>query len=289
MPTLVAGSLHVNGFIVLKLLSHLMLPPASLALGWLVGAVVGLGGFRRVGLAIALLSALETLVLSVPPVSAALVAPLQQYARAEGARALPCCYLAIVVLGGGGNDSSVLHGAHLYKTGIADRIIVSGGDLAADAGSTKSEAQYMKHLLVLLGVPAKAVTVEGASRNTAENVANVREIIGDEPVALVTQAYHMKRAMQLARRGALKAYAFPTDFAPAAGQQPVWDSWLPTIEALRVSVASLWEYLGITFDFRAVKPTPTVSGNDQRSASSTSDAQSDDPGPRLITGLIPLQ
>ena len=80
--------------------------------------------------------------------------------------------------------------------------------------------------------------------------------MGDEPVALVTSAYHRKRALSLAGRGALTAFAFPTDFAPSTGQQSVWDNWLPTIDALQLAAASLWEYLGITFDFRPVKPTP---------------------------------
>lgn len=244
----------VNGFVILKILSHLMLPPASMALGLLFGGVTALAGLRRLGVTIALFSALETVVLSVPVVSDALVTPLQQYARDEAARALPCCYSAIVILGGGWNDLRILHGAQLYRRGISNRIIVSGGDLVSDPAS-KPEAEGMKRLLILLGVPADAITTEDAARNTAENIANVRAIVGDEPVAMVTSAYHMQRALKLARRGALSAYAFPTDLAPRLNQLAVWDRWLPTIEGLQLSTAALWEYLGIAFDFRAVKPT----------------------------------
>jgi len=243
------------GFVGLKFLAHLMLPPASMALGFLVGALVALAGLRRLGLALALLSALETLVFSFPPVGDALVAPLEQYARAAAAQSPACCYTAIVVLGGGGTDLRIRQGAALYRRGIAGRIIVSGGDLASDRATTTSEAEYMKHVLVLLGVPGDAIVTEDAARNTAENIANVREIVGDQPVALVTSAYHMERALRLARRGALKAYAFPTDFASNPGQRPIWDNWLPTIDGLRQSIVALWEYLGIAFDYRPVKPT----------------------------------
>jgi uncharacterized SAM-binding protein YcdF (DUF218 family) len=248
----------VNGFVILKFLSHLMLPPASMVLGFAAGALAAMVGRRRLGLTLALLSAFETLILSAPPVARGLVAPLERYARAESSRAAPCCYSAIVILGGGWNDLRIRHGARLYQKGVAPRIIVSGGDLASTPASAWPEAESMKHLLVLLGVPADAITAEDAARNTAENIANVRKIVGDEPVALVTSAYHMKRSLKLARRGALRAYAFPTDFAPSAGQRALWDNWLPTIDALQLSAASLWEYLGIIFDFRAVKPTPTV-------------------------------
>ena len=248
-------SVGVNGFVILKILSHLMLPPASMALGFLFGALAALAGLRRLAVTIALLSALETVVLSVPLVGDALIAPLQQYARDEAARALPCCYSAIVILGGGWNDLRVLHGAQLYRKGISNRIIVSGGDLVSEPGVSKPEAEGMKRLLMLLGVPADAITTDDAARNTAENAANVRAIVGDEPVAMVTSAYHMQRALKLARRGALRAYAFPTDFAPRLDQLAVWDKWLPTIEGLQLSTAALWEYLGIAFDYRAVKPT----------------------------------
>jgi uncharacterized SAM-binding protein YcdF (DUF218 family) len=166
--------------------------------------------------------------------------------------------VAIVILGGGRNDFRIQHGARLYKKGIAPKVIVSGGDLASDPATTRPEAEDMKRLLVLLGVPADAITAEDAARNTAENIANVRKIVGDEPVALVTSAYHMRRALELARRGGLRAFAFPTDFVPDAGQEAVWDNWLPTIDALQLSATSLWEYLGIAFDFRAVKPTPVA-------------------------------
>jgi uncharacterized SAM-binding protein YcdF (DUF218 family) len=248
----------VDAFVILKFFSHLMLPPASMALGFVVGAVLALVGRRRLGVAVALLSAFEALIFSAPPVTRALVAPLERYARDEASHAAPCCYSAIVVLGGGWNDRRTLHGARLYKRGIAQRIIVTGADLASEQDTTMPEAERMKHLLVLLGVPVDAITAEDAARNTAENIANVKKIVGDEPVALVTSAYHMKRSLKLARRGALRAYAFPTDFAASAGQQSVWDNWLPTVEALHLSAVSLREYVSIIFDFRAVKPTPVV-------------------------------
>jgi uncharacterized SAM-binding protein YcdF (DUF218 family) len=245
----------VNGFVILKFLSHLMLPPASMMLGFAAGAVMALLGLRRSGMALVLLSGFETLILSAPPVARLLVAPLERYARVEASHAAPCCYSAIVVLGGGWNDRRTQHGARLYLRGVAQRIIVTGADLASEPATTRPEAERMKHLLVALGVPADAITTDDAARNTAENIANVKEIVGDEPVALVTSAYHMKRSLKLARKADLRAYAFPTDFAPSAGQQPVWDNWLPTIDALQLSAASLWEYLGITFDSRTVKPT----------------------------------
>ena len=91
----------MDTFIVLKFLGQLALPPASLAVGLVVAAMLALFGLRRlarlaVGLAIA-----ELLLMSLPPVADALMMPLQDEARAAAKAAPACCYDAIVVLGGG--------------------------------------------------------------------------------------------------------------------------------------------------------------------------------------------
>lgn len=245
----------MSGFVLLKFASHLVLPPASMTLGFLFGVLLALAGMRRLGVAAALLSALETLILSMAPISEALVSPLEESARYEASRAWPCCYSAIVVLGGDWNHNRLLYGAELYNSGAAARIIVSGGDLAADPGASAPEGEQMKRLLIQIGIPSNAIITEDVSRNTAESIANVKQIVGDDAIALVTSAYHMKRALKLARQAGLKAYAFPTDFAPNAGQLSLWGRWLPTVEALQLSAASLWEYLGITFDYRTIRST----------------------------------
>ena len=79
----------MDTFVFLKFLSQLALPPASLAVGVLVGLVLLALRWRRLGrLAIALAIA-ETIVLSFPPVSDALMAVLENQARAAAANAPP--------------------------------------------------------------------------------------------------------------------------------------------------------------------------------------------------------
>lgn len=247
----------MSGFVLLKFLSYLVLPPASMGLGLLIGALVAFVGWRRLGLTIVLLAVIETLGLSTAPLSDALVASLERDARQEATHAIPCCYSAIVILGGGSNQTRVLHGLELYKANIAPRIVVTGGDLASAPDASKPEGESMKSLLLSLGIPSIAIVAEDAARNTAENMANVKEIVGDEAIALVTSAYHMRRALKLAQRSGLKAYAFPTDFMARAAQRPLWDNWLPTVGSLQTSVSSLWEYIGLAFDYRAVRQTPS--------------------------------
>ena len=215
-------------FTVLKFLTQFAMPPASMAVGLLLGGALLMVGLRRFGKLVVILAIAETLVMSFPPVSDALLEPLQDKARAAAAEAPACCYEAIVVLGGGMTpavppflmepdlaDASdrVWYAARLFHRGIARRIFVSGGSMSPlNAGPATSEAEAMRRFLIDLGVPSEAIVSEGNSLNTLENIRNVRQMVGDARVALVTSAYHMPRALKIARQGNLNVGAFPTDW-----------------------------------------------------------------------------
>jgi len=253
-------------FTVLKFLTQFAMPPASMAVGLLLGGILALVGLRRLGVLVAALAVAETLVMAFPPVSDALLEPLQAKARAAAAEAPACCYDAIVVLGGGIgaahppelpephlNDGAdrIWQAARLWKRGAAPRIIVTGGSfLAKHGGPPLTEADAMRVFLIDLGVPADAITDEGAALNTIENIRNVRAIIGKGRVALVTSAYHMPRALQLAARGGLDVGAFPTDYQAVPTARLPWDNWLPSIAGLSQSNLALREIIALNLDYR---------------------------------------
>jgi uncharacterized SAM-binding protein YcdF (DUF218 family) len=257
-------------FVALKFLSYLVVPPASTVFGVALGIVLFVSGLRRTGTSIAVLAVLYAIVLSQPIVGDALNAPLERRAREDAERAAPCCYSAIVLLGGpiepaappvmptshlvAGADR-IVYAAELFHRGVAPRIIASGGRLPLEVAS-ESEADAMKGLLIALGVPAEAIVTEGSSLNTVENVAFVRRLVGEQPVALVTSAYHMPRAMKLARASGLNASAFPTDWQLQPAVRPSWENWLPSNDAERMSSVAIREYLALAFDRRQVAPAP---------------------------------
>ena len=73
-------------------------------------------------------------------------------------------------------------------------------------------------------------------------------------VALVTSAYHMPRALRLAREYGLNASAFPTEWHSESGGAP-WSVFLPSGSAMATSGIALWEYMALLFDGRkANKP-----------------------------------
>jgi uncharacterized SAM-binding protein YcdF (DUF218 family) len=141
--------------------------------------------------------------------------------------------------------------ARLYRAGVAPRIIVSGGGfLAGNNGPATTEAEAMRRFLVELGVPDSAIVSESNSNNTVENIFNVRKMVGDKPVALVTSAFHMARTMRTAEAARLKASAFPVNFHALRSTRPPWENWLPSIEGMGETNMATHELLALWFDRR---------------------------------------
>lgn len=256
----------MNTFVFVKILSMLLMPPASLAVGTILGLLLIAFGWRRLGWAAILAAASITSILSWPPVGDSLMRYVEDQARAAEAATPRCCFDAIVVLGGGiapavpperefpsltESADRIWAAARLYRAGIAPRIIVSGGGfLAENKGPATTEAEAMRRFLVELGVPDSAIASEGTSNNTVENIFNVRKMVGDKPVALVTSGYHMPRALRIAAEAKLNASAFPVNFRALNSTRPPWEHWLPTIEGMRDTILATHEILGIWFDRR---------------------------------------
>ena len=91
----------MNSFVFLKYLTFLLMPPASLALGTIVGLILLAVGWRRTGWAAILTAAVVTSFLSWPPLGDALLRYVEDQARAAERATPRCCFDAIVVLGGG--------------------------------------------------------------------------------------------------------------------------------------------------------------------------------------------
>jgi uncharacterized SAM-binding protein YcdF (DUF218 family) len=264
----------VNSFVVLKILAQFASPMGVFTAGLEAGVVLALLRLPRFGRLVAGLAIAQLLILSLYPVSNALMLPLEDEARAEAAAAPACCYEAIVVLGGGIGpavpplrpepelfDSSdrVWHAARLFHRGLAPRIIVSGGSYLVEAGqapATQTEAVAMRQFLLALGVPEQAIVMEGKSLNTIENMQETRALVGTGRVALVTSGYHMPRALRLARRAGLDAEAFPTDWQVLPSATLWWESLMPSAGPLIGSGIAIREYLAWAFDYRRVTVKP---------------------------------
>ena len=102
--------------------------------------------------------------------------------------------------------------AALYHDGLVPALIVTGG--VAQGGRT--EGEVARDLLVAAGVPAEAVLVERRAKNTEENFACVAKLLEGKPtrrVLLVTEPWHMPRAMYQGERYGLELLQAPASSA----------------------------------------------------------------------------
>lgn len=256
----------MNTFVTLKILATLMLPPASLAIGAVLWLLLRLLEWRRLAAVAFGLALFQILILSFPPVAGLLIGQLEEKAHELMAGNQACCYDAIVVLGGSIaaaappyaiepdlNDASdrIWQAARMFKAGAAPRIIVSGGSFVEQQGGpATTEAEAMRRFLLDLGVPSEAIVSEDRALNTIENIRNVRELVKGGRVAIITSAYHVPRAARLARRGGLDFAIFGVDWSVPDDTIPWWETWLPSVTALRDSNLAIKELVALGFDRR---------------------------------------
>jgi uncharacterized SAM-binding protein YcdF (DUF218 family) len=102
------------------------------------------------------------------------------------------------------------HGIHLYKTGKVTKILIAGGK----GNRTRlSEAEAGKNYVLKSGIPEKDILTETSSSTTLENFRLSKQILKDnnlKTVMVVSDPFHMSRAMMMAKDQKLEAYSSPT-------------------------------------------------------------------------------
>jgi len=136
--------------------------------------------------------------------------------------------------------------AQLYRAGLAQEIIVSGGNQPWSPFD-ESEAISMKTLLLEWGVPARAIHLEKDSRNTRENAfysnAILEELACGTPL-LVTSAMHMKRAAGAFERLRVEVFPVSTDVKVVDSPELTVFDFLPDAQALLMTNNAIREWIG---------------------------------------------
>ncbi|NLO97951.1 MAG: DUF218 domain-containing protein [Peptococcaceae bacterium] len=101
----------------------------------------------------------------------------------------------------------LMTGLELYNQGKSQRILVSGDHGRKDY----DEVNTMKQILKDHGVPAGHIFMDHAGFNTYDSVYRARDIFQVKKVIIVTQEYHLKRAVFIARKLGLEAYGVAAD------------------------------------------------------------------------------
>ncbi len=122
----------------------------------------------------------------------------------------------IIVLGAGvkedGTLSNILRervacGAELYLSGASDRLLLSGDHSREDY----NEVGAMKAYMVSRGIDKDVVFTDHAGFDTYDTVYRAKEIFKAEKVLIITQDFHISRAVFIARAIGLDAYGVECD------------------------------------------------------------------------------
>ncbi|MFP4563533.1 MAG: vancomycin high temperature exclusion protein [Spirochaetia bacterium] len=100
--------------------------------------------------------------------------------------------------------------AELYRRGKARYILASGDN----SKTWYNEPQEMKNELIRRGVPAEAIYMDFAGLRTLDSVVRSKEVFGIEESIIVTQEFHGKRAVYIARQYGIDAVGFNAGDVP---------------------------------------------------------------------------
>ncbi len=159
-------------------------------------------------------------------------------------------YDCILVLGAGvrnGSPSPMLkdrldYAIDLYKNNAAPKIIMSGDHSTKDY----DEVNIMKSYAVENGVKAEDVFMDHAGFSTYESIYRAKEVFLVKKMIIVTQKYHIYRALYIANSFDVEAIGVTSDPRKYAGQ---------TYRDLREILARNKDYLYCIF-----KPSPKYLG-----------------------------
>lgn len=108
----------------------------------------------------------------------------------------------------------LLRGIELYEDGAAPKLLVSG-----DHGQNDyDEVNTMKDFLIKAGVPSEDIFMDHAGFSTYESIYRARDIFRAQTVIIVTQEYHLYRALYLAEALDLGAVGVSADLRNYRGQ-----------------------------------------------------------------------
>ena len=157
----------------------------------------------------------------------------------------------IIVLGAGiwGNRPSpmledrLLEGIKLYQNNVSDKIIMSG-----DHGREEyDEVNIMKDYAIEKGIPSENIFMDHAGFSTYESIYRAKDIFEAKKVVIVTQKYHLYRALYIANQLGLEAYGVGADPRQYVGA---------TIREIREILARDKDFIKCIF-----RPEPTYLGD----------------------------
>ena len=139
-------------------------------------------------------------------------------------------------------EDRLLQGIALYKNGASDRLLMSGDHGRKDY----DEVNVMKRFAIDRNIPSEHIFMDHAGFNTYESLYRAKEIFQAEEIMIVTQEYHLYRALYIAEKLGIEAYGVASDPRKYAGQ---------AARDMREVLARIKDFFSVI-----IKPEPTYLG-----------------------------
>lgn len=105
-------------------------------------------------------------------------------------------------------------GIELYNNGVASKIIMSG-----DHGSKEhDEVNIMKDYAIEKGVPSEDIFMDHAGFSSYDSMYRAKAIFEADNIIVVTQKYHLYRALYIAKQLDIEAYGIASNPRKYSGQ-----------------------------------------------------------------------
>lgn len=241
-------------FFLFKKLIAVAVMPMNIALLLLLLALIFFKSKPAFAVKAISLSILSLLVCSMPPLSNALVSNMEGQYESFTVSAKPVDYIVILGCGHQTNDAlavtSQLKPCSLQRLVEGIRIahihpeatIIASGFAGIDP---VPNAEKVKQAAIALGIPAQRVLTESYPRDTQEEAELISPRVKGTNVVLVTDAYHLPRAMKYFELEGVKPIPAPAGFfVKDPDAQMKWLSYFPTSKALHQTSVIWYEAMG---------------------------------------------
>ena len=145
-------------------------------------------------------------------------------------------------------EQRIKHGLWLYENGYVKKLIMTGGK---SRNAPFSEAYVARRFALKKKIPAQDILIEEDSHNTYENLVNAKKLMAEhglKSAIIVSDPYHMKRAMAIADDLDMTAYSSPTPTTRYEGSN----------KSLRFLLQETGHMIGYLLGFAA---SPDTAGN----------------------------
>jgi vancomycin permeability regulator SanA len=136
--------------------------------------------------------------------------------------------------------------ARLYQEGRAAKLLMTGDNSSTDY----NEVEPMRRYAMELGVPAEDITLDYAGFSTYESCYRARDIFGVRRAVLVTQRYHLPRAVYTCQQLGIDAVGLGT---------ADWSVYHPAL-MVRYTLREALATLNAMWQIHITRPLPTFLG-----------------------------